>query len=213
MEVTAGSMLWTYANSTLANTLVLGAGVYIALRQFRSGRSALNKQLDHMQKQMRSSQEQSEAQVKESRIVAKRAETARLLLSSRGDRTLQRGQATLKLYYTSDDRNVRQLAGNPGEGDDPEVKKLRGDRAAVMYLLNHYETVCICIKHGIYCESMILDAWQTMMIQNFDRSRSLIEAVRQSTNVPTALIEFEMCVEKWRRGERIYQDPPIEPLL
>lgn len=195
----------------MVNTIVLGAGVYVALRQFRNGRDALNKQLEHMQKQMQSSQVQADAQVKESRIIAKRAETARLLLGSRGDRSLQRGQSTLRLYYTSDGRNVRQLAASPGDSTDPEVVKLRGDRASVMYLLNHYENVCICIKHGIYCESMILDAWQTMMIQNFDHARSLIEAVRQSTNVSTALIEFEMGVEKWRRGERIYQDLPVEP--
>lgn len=178
------ALLKSFFNSPFLNTVVLGATVLAAIAQIKRAK------LHH------------DRQVEESRTLAKRSQTAQLMLKCRKDTVLQQGVRALDEWYSTSGRNIVDLVPIPPVSEDVLINKLKDDRYAIIYLLNHYENVCICIKHGIYCEDMILDAWKTMMISTYDRARTLIDGIRQ-TQWETALVQFEAGVEKWRRNERL----------
>lgn len=195
-------------NSPGFNSIVLLGGVFVALRQLRAAQDGVRQQLETVRQQIAASQTSHVESLADSRQIAKRRETARLLLESRGDQMLQRGYRAVDRYYTSK-LNIRILAdatAHPdrlsGEEDEPfeaRCASMLGDRNDVMYVLNHFENVAICVDREIYCRDMIVDAWRTLMIECFRHSRPLIDAIREKQKNPKALEKFQIFVESLER--------------
>jgi len=172
-------------NSPGFNSIVLLLAVWVAYRQLRSAKEGIQAQLAGVERTMAHSQQLASEQLAESRLIAKRKETATLLMNSRGDKQLQRAVKVIETYYNTPGHNVRELA--------PEVDKdheLYSDRCDVVYLMNHFENVAICIEREIYCRDMIIDAWRTNMVEVRRNSTALIDALRARHNNPNVLIKF-----------------------
>lgn len=204
-DPTAFQGLIHFMGTPAFNSLVLAVGVVVAIFQLRSAKAAIKQQIQAVREQIATNQRLSADQLLESRRIAKRSETAKLLMHCRGDERLQRGVSVVQKYYRSTGHNIRDLALRP-TGEDEASKARAIERADVVYLLNHYENVCICIAHGIYCEEMVLDAWKTMLIVTFDESRVLITAMRERSGNPNILTAFQRTAETWGAGNRIYQE-------
>ncbi len=206
------SSLGELLNTPGFNSIVLLIGVFVALRQLRHAELAVKAQLQAVKDQIEASKIGQDESICESRLIAKRRETARLLLESRGDEKLQRGWRAVDMYYNGSELNIRDLASAEfkptrleGESDqDHEARCLRiaSDKVDITYLLNHFENVAICIERGIYCRDMIVDAWRSIMIDSFRHSRALIEAWRTSANNPAILIKFQMLAQELERDPR-----------
>lgn len=178
------------ANSPGINSLIVLVGVWIAYSQLKSTRAAIRAQLESVKEQIKASREASVEQLEESRKIAKRTETAALLLQSRGDARLQSGCRAISKYYLTPGHNIRDLAEDlPEDHADYQIKH------DVMYVLNHFENVAICINHGIYCDKMIVDAWRGLMIKMRQCSAPLIERLRQDLQNPRVLVNFTEFVD------------------
>ena len=200
-------------NSPGFNSIVLLIGVLIAIRQLKAHQlaiktqletssstldaqlstwqDALSKHLGAVQEQMLLARDLSERQVNDAREVARRRETAKLMLKCRGDEKLQNGYNTVERFYTTQNHNIRDLA-QPVLPTDKNFEARRD----VMYLLNHFENVAICIGRGIYCEEMIDDAWRTLMIDTRRNAEALITALRDSQKNDRVLLAFTELVDK-----------------
>lgn len=124
------------------------------------------------------------------KLIARRKQTADLLLTSRGDEELQRAAAVIASFHDAPDKNLRALA-DPAQRNTEEAKSVR-------YLLNHFETVSIGLQAGIYDEAMLKKCWYGILISTFERTRPLISALRTSSNRPTVMQEFEWLAERWK---------------
>jgi len=130
------------------------------------------------------------ASVLTARSIARKKQSADLLLASRGDELLQAGHAAIRAYYEASDKNIRNLAARAHfEGEEAR---------AVRYLLNHFEIVSIGIQAGIYDEAMIKSCWHATVVRTWDKSRPLIAAARE-LNRNTMLQEFEWLARRWKR--------------
>jgi hypothetical protein len=207
------TLLAQILNSPGFNSIVVLVGVLIAIRQLKlnqqaikaqlqsssealdaqlnTWQDALNKHLEAVERQMQLSRELTERQVNDAREVAKRRETAKLLLKCRGDEKLQNGYNVIERFYREEGHNIRDLAKPVG----PSEKNFN-DRRDVMYLLNHFENVAICIGRQIYCEEMIDDAWRTLMIDTRRSAEALITALREAQKNERILIAFTDLVDQ-----------------
>lgn len=200
-------------NSPGFNSIVLLVGVLIAIRQLKANQlaleiqleasrnaldaqlqtwqNALNQHLQAVERQMQLSRELSEQQVNDAREIARRRETAKLFLKCRGDTDLQQGYNCVETFYKGEKRNIRDLATavEPGHENYDARRK-------VMYLLNHFENVAICISRGIYCLEMIDDAWRTMMIDTRRSAEALITALREVQKNDRVLAGFTDLVDR-----------------
>jgi hypothetical protein len=125
------------------------------------------------------------------RSIARKKQSADLLLASRGDQLLHAGHAAIRNYYDAGDKNIRVLA-TPEHFEGSEAR-------AVRYVLNHYEVVSIGIRAGIYDEEMIKNCWYTEVVQTYDKTVPLIAAARGRSPTSTVLQEFEWLAKRWRR--------------
>ncbi|MGE8211396.1 MAG: DUF4760 domain-containing protein [Stenotrophomonas rhizophila] len=125
------------------------------------------------------------------RSTARKKQAADMLFASRGDQGLQEGCRTVKSLHEAPGKNLRTLLG------DEEHKK---EISQIMYVLNHFETVCVGIKNGIYDEAMIKDAWCSMMLNTYDYSLPVVEAVRQKHGKNTLFQEYEHLVVRWKKN-------------
>lgn len=129
-----------------------------------------------------------------SRSIAKKKQVADMLFASRGDQQLQAGCRLVKSLNEDKTKNLGMLYG------DDEHKPMVDQ---VLYVLNHFESVCVGIKNGIYDEKMVKDAWCTMMMTSYDHSEPLIKAVRKAHGKDTIFQEFEHLVSRWRKAPLI----------
>ncbi|HID8536586.1 TPA: DUF4760 domain-containing protein [Stenotrophomonas maltophilia] len=200
------SFLGGILNTPGFNSIVLLIGVLVALRQLKHAEDAVKAQLLSVKQQIEASKDGQDESIAESRLIAKRRETARLLLESRGDEKLQRGWRAVDMYYNGTELNIKVLASQEykptrldGESDEEygaRCLRLDGDRSDITYLLNHFENVAICIERGIFCRDMIVDAWRTIMIDSFRHSRALIDAWRAESKNTAILIKFQTLVQE-----------------
>jgi len=123
------------------------------------------------------------------RETARKKQAADMLFGSRGDQALQAGCKTVKSLHEAPDKNLRALLGD--ENHKAEI-------AEIVYVLNHFETVCVGIKNGIYDEAMIKDAWCTMMLKTYEYSAPLVEAMRTKYGKDTIFQEYEHLVARWK---------------
>ncbi|WP_439426431.1 DUF4760 domain-containing protein [Stenotrophomonas sp. T8] len=206
------SAIGDFLNTPGFNSIVLLVGVLVALRQLKHAEDAVKAQLLSVKEQIEASKGGQEASIAESRLIAKRRETARLLLESRGDEKLQRGWRAVDMYYNGTELNIKVLASQEfrptrleGESDDDygaRCLRIDGDRSDITYLLNHFENVAICIERGIFCRDMIVDAWRTIMIDSFRHSRALIDAWRAESKNTAILIKFQTLVQELEAESR-----------
>ncbi len=68
----------------------------------------------------------------------------------------------------------------------------------ILYVLNHFETVCVGIKSGIYDEEMVKSAWCTMMISTYELAAPVVQAMRKKDNKDTIFQEYELLVTRWK---------------
>lgn len=200
------SLIGEILNTPGFNSIVLLVGVLVALRQLKHAESAVKVQLKSVEAQIKASKDGQDESIRESRQIAKRRETARLLLDSRGDEKLQRGWRAVETYYNGTGFNIRDLASQEfkptrleGESDEEHharCLRINEDRSDITYLLNHFENVAICIERGIFCRDMIVDAWKTIMIDSFRHSRALIDAWRADSKNPAILVKFQTFVQE-----------------
>lgn len=203
------SLIGDVLNTPGFNSIVLLFGVVVALRQLKNAEDAVKAQLHAVKQQIEASKGGQEESIAESRLIAKRRETARLLLESRGDEKLQRGWRAVDMYYNGSGLNIRDLASSEfkpvraeGESDEDHegrCSRIASDRTDIMYLLNHFENVAICVEREIYCRDMIVDAWRSIMIDSFRHSRALIEALRTRAGNPAILIKFQAFAQDLER--------------
>lgn len=126
------------------------------------------------------------------RSIARKKQSADLLFSSRNDTNLQDGCATIGRYHNSDEHNMRSLA-------DRE-KFYSDDARSVRYVLNHFESLAVGIRAGIYDETMIKECWHGLLVDTFTKTEPLILAIREKKGVPTALQEFEWLAARWKKS-------------
>lgn len=196
-------------NSAGFNSVVLLFGVLVALRQLKTAETGIKSQLLAVQQQIDASKTGQDDALRESRLIAKRKETARLLLESRGDEKLQRGCRTVERYYSSSGVNIRDLvridykppkiADETDEDHEKRCTATSADRTDIFYLLNHFENVAICVERDIYCRDMIVDAWRKIMIDSFRHSRALIDALRTSSSNPKIWVKFQELTQELER--------------
>ncbi|ELC7363993.1 hypothetical protein B9Y76_18825 [Stenotrophomonas maltophilia] len=196
-------------NSPGFNSIVLLVGVFVALRQLRIAEDGIKSQLLAVKQQIDASKSGQDDSLRESRLIAKRKETARLLLESRGDEKLQRGCRTVDRYYNSSGVNIRDLvsmdykpprAVDEIDADyDKRCVETLSDRNDILYLLNHFENVAICVERDIYCRDMIVDAWRKIMIDGFRHSRALIDAMRTKSANPKIWEKFQQFTQELER--------------
>lgn len=124
------------------------------------------------------------------RTTARLKQTADLLFASRNDEELQKGHKVIRTYHDAPDKKISVLG-------DPENFESE-DATAIRYVLNHFEVVAIGIRRGIYDEAMVKDAWCRLLVTSYERTETLVKAVREKSKIPTALQEFECLACKWK---------------
>lgn len=123
------------------------------------------------------------------RTTARRKQVADMLFASRGDTQLQKGCRVVRELHEAPGKNLRTLLDDPDHKDEIDHIK---------YVLNHFETVGVGIKNGIYDENMVKDAWCTMMVTAYDYAQPLIESMRKKYGKDTIFQEYEHLVTRWK---------------
>lgn len=122
---------------------------------------------------------------------AKKKQTADLLFGCRLDE---------KLF----DGNARVVAMHDGNGSIRDLLKDDADkdaRAAVLYVLNHWERIAVGIVQGIYHEEMLRQSNRTNVINLYKKAKPFIEAVRHKEGKDTFYRHFEKMAMSWEKRE------------
>ncbi|MDQ7997453.1 MAG: DUF4760 domain-containing protein [Luteibacter sp.] len=131
------------------------------------------------------------ASVLTARSIARKKQSADLLLATRNDVILQNGARKLKYFVDANDRNVASLA-LPENIESEEAVCIR-------YFLNHFEAVSIGIQAGIYDEAMLKKTWYSVVVTSWERARPLVNKLRERFS-PTALQEYEWLHGRWKKS-------------
>lgn len=123
------------------------------------------------------------------RNTARKKQVADMLFASRGDERLQLGCRAVRALHDAPGKNLRTLLDDPEHKDEIDLVK---------YVLNHFETVGVGIRNGIYDENMVKDAWCTMMINTFEYARPLVDSMRTKHAKDTIFQEYELLVVRWK---------------
>lgn len=123
------------------------------------------------------------------RALARKKQAADLLFASRGDEQMQRGCQTVRKLHVEKGKNLFTML------DDDEHKTEFND---ILYVLNHFETVSVGLRNGIYCENMMKDAWCTIMVSTYDFAAPVVKSMRTRDGKNTAFQEYELLVARWK---------------
>jgi hypothetical protein len=120
--------------------------------------------------------------------IARRRESASMLFTTRSDTKLQDGAKLLDSLF--------------GQKNQPSIDSLANDKnseeyRAVMYVLNHFESLSVGIQSGIYDEEMLKQCWCGLTICIYDQTHGLITKVRQGGR-STCYQEFEWLAKRWK---------------
>ncbi|HDS1101053.1 TPA: DUF4760 domain-containing protein [Stenotrophomonas maltophilia] len=123
------------------------------------------------------------------RNIARKKQVADMLFGSRGDQTLQDGIRVVRTLSGAPDKNMKMILDDAAHKEDMNL---------ILYVLNHFETVCVGIKSGIYDEEMVKSAWCTMMISTYECADPVIQSMRKKNGKDTIFQEYELLVTRWK---------------
>jgi hypothetical protein len=67
----------------------------------------------------------------------------------------------------------------------------------IISTLNRYEITAIAIREGAIDERIYKTYWRDGVVRDWIRSRKLVDARRQATEIPTSWCEFESLARRW----------------
>jgi hypothetical protein len=100
------------------------------------------------------------------------------------------GTGCIAKNHEAPDANMNRLAKTENFNSE-DAKKIR-------YTLNFYETISVGIQEGIYDEMMFKRVTCGSVIGAYDRTISLILAIRAETKRDTIFSEFEWLAKRWK---------------
>lgn len=121
--------------------------------------------------------------------IARKKQTADLLLSNKSDQNLVSGLRCLSKIYKSENENVQSFADS-SKAETDEAKNIR-------HVLNHWEHISVGIQAKIYDEGMLHRAAFNTLISLHQHARPFIEKIRADTQRPTVYQEVEWLAGRW----------------
>lgn len=123
------------------------------------------------------------------KAIARKKQSADLLLSNKSDQNLVAGLRCLTEIYNSKTENVQSLA----DSDQATTDKAKNIR----HVLNHWEHISVGIQAKIYDEDMLHRAAYNTLISLHQRARPFIEKIRDDSQRPTVYQEVEWLAARW----------------
>jgi hypothetical protein len=135
------------------------------------------------------------------RSIARRNRTVDLLLNLSKDESLKSAVKVLrKINQNRAKNNIATFAHSKNENDEKYQ-----DHQQILTLLNHFESVSVCVHHDMYDYKMIRDAMRSRIINVFECSKPYIIESREIENNQKLFIEFERLYLKLKQDETFAQ--------
>lgn len=127
------------------------------------------------------------------RTITRRKQTAEMLLALRSDDKIGDGYKVLRTRHENKGKKSLEQLANPSEENEDELR----DADCTRYLLNHWETVAVGIKQGIYCKRILKEAHCTIICNMVNQAEPYIKKVRANTGKNTIWREIELLANEW----------------
>lgn len=123
------------------------------------------------------------------KAIARKKQSADLLLSNKSDQNLVAGLRCLTEIYNSKTENVQSLA----DSDQATTDKAKNIR----HVLNHWEHISVGIQANIYDEDMLHRAAYNTLVSLHQRAKPFIDRVRSDSGRSTVYQEVEWLAARW----------------
>ncbi|WP_392565168.1 DUF4760 domain-containing protein [Utexia brackfieldae] len=133
-----------------------------------------------------------------SRKTGKSSKTIDFLFQSREDEKYINALNVISTMYKANLSLCCLIDPDPS-WNNKRKEEMRKNFNSVRYILNLYERMAIAIKKGIYDENMIKETSYSTLCRVYQRSKPLIDKIRENREHPTAYIEFERLADKWSK--------------
>jgi hypothetical protein len=70
------------------------------------------------------------------------------------------------------------------------------EATSIRTILNHWERVALGVKHGVYCEEMLIESYKTLVISISDKTQGYITKTQESS--PNSHINFVKMASHWK---------------
>lgn len=162
-----------FISSTFVNSIILLGGVIATLLAIRSAKIA------------------TIATINNNRTLTMQTETAALLFNSRADDMLRAGYQTIRELHSSSADNIVSYATDP-------AKRSTEKYGQILYVLNHWERIAVCVSHRIYCEDILKDSMFTTVVNIFEQAEPFIRALRKEAGTETIYQDLTNMVGRWK---------------
>lgn len=130
-------------------------------------------------------------------LTARKVHTSVFLGESRFDDDYKKGLSTMRRIHESNKAFRSYMYPSNGQADltDEEKKEKR----EIIYCLGFYERMAVSVKRKTYDETMIKEVFYSSVVNNYDISLPLIQAIREKEKNTTYFKEYEWMAKRWKK--------------
>ncbi|HEQ2047801.1 DUF4760 domain-containing protein [Raoultella planticola] len=136
---------------------------------------------------------------------ARKVHTSVFLGESRFDVDYKKGLTTMRRIHESNKAFRSYMYPSNGQADLTDEEKI--EKREIIYCLGFYERMAVSVKRKTYDETMIKEVFYSSVVNNYQISLPLIQAIREKENRTSYFKEYEWMAKRWKDCPLKDKDP------
>nr|WP_253283378.1 DUF4760 domain-containing protein [Cedecea davisae] len=128
---------------------------------------------------------------------ARKVHTSVFLGESRFDTDYKKGLSTMRRCHESNKHFRSFMYPSNGQADLTDEEKK--DKREIIYCLGFYERMAVSVKRKTYDETMTKEVFYSSVVNNYEISLPLIQAIRQKEKTDSYFKEYEWLATRWKK--------------